>query len=141
MVDPNLLILVANSIHARVLRRGPGLEGLQTCLTVEDGPAHSEARTAPGADQRRDERIHSFVCVLGAHMRELLHQHPDSAVVLAAPSRMLAQLQAELASTGAVRAVAAKDLVKFDDHDVAVRLAAELRHAAGGFAEVRARAD
>ena len=137
MIKPSLLVLVANSAHARVLRRSLGSDDLHTCLTVENGPVHGEARTAPGANQRRDERIHSFVAVLGAHLRELLHQHPASGVVLVAPSRM----QAELASTAAVRAVAAKDLVKFDDHEVALRLAAELRHAAGGFSAVRGAAD
>lgn len=134
MPRPNLLVLVANSVHARVLRRTSASDALHVCLTVENGPVRGEARAAPGADRRRDERVHNFVAVLGAHLRELLRQHPQDGLVLAAPSRMLDQLQAELADTGAVRATAAKDLVKFDAHEVALRLAAELRHADGEFA-------
>jgi protein required for attachment to host cells len=134
MAKPNLLVLVANSARARVLRRSIGSDELHTCLTVENGPARREARTAPGADQRRDERIRNFVEVLGAHLRELLHEHAADGLVLAAPSRMLGPLQADLAGTGAVRAAAAKDLVKFDDHEVTAHLTAELRHADGGFA-------
>jgi hypothetical protein len=134
MAKPHVFVLAANSVHARVLSRSSGSDGLHTLLRVENGPVRGEARTAPRADQRRDERIRNFVAVLGAHLRELLRQHPGHSVVLAAPSRMLALLQAELAATGAVRATAAKDLVKFDDQEVALRLAAELRRAEGGYA-------
>lgn len=133
MAKCNLLVLVANSAHARVLRRTVGASELHTCLTIENGPVRGEARTAPGADERRDERIHAFVAVLGAHLRELLRAHPADGVVLSAPARMLSGLQAELAGTGAVRATAAKDLVKFDDRVVATHLANELRHADGDF--------
>ena len=134
MAKCNLLVLVANSAHARVLRRTAGTSELHTCLTIENGPVRGEARTAQGADERRHERIHTFVAVLGTHLRELLREHPADGVVLSAPGRMLSALQAELAGTGAVRATAAKDLVKFDDYEVAARLADQLRHADGGFA-------
>lgn len=134
MLRAKVLVLVANSVHARVLRRTPGSDGLHTWLTVENGPALAEGRTAPGADRRRAERIHNFAAVLAAHLRELLRQHPDHGLVLAAPPRVLGPLQAELAATGAVRASVAKDLVRLDDHEVAERLAAELRHVDGRFA-------
>jgi len=134
MAKPNLIVLVANSAHARVLRRTLGSDELHTCLTVENGPVRGEAHAAPDADRRRDERIHHFVAVLAAHLRELMHQHPGHGVVLAAPSRMLGPLRAELESTGAVRATAAKDLVKFNDQEVTAHLASELHHADGGFA-------
>jgi hypothetical protein len=134
MTKHSLLVLVANSAHARVLRQGAGSDGLHTCLTIENGPVRGEARSAPHPNERRDERIHQFVAVLGAHLRALLAEHPAYGLVLAAPSRMLAPLKDELAATGALRATAAKDLVKFHDNEVALHLAAELRLADGGFA-------
>jgi hypothetical protein len=134
MAKPHLLVLVANSVNARILRRDPGSGEWRTCLRIENGPVRGEAHSAPGADRRRAERIRHFVTVLAAHLRELLREHPGQGLVLAAPSRMLAPLLAELGATGAVRATTARDLVKFHDHEVVERLAAELHHAEGGFA-------
>jgi hypothetical protein len=50
---------------------------LRTCLTIEDGPAAGECGAAPGGRRRREERLRSFIAVIGAHPRELLREHPE----------------------------------------------------------------
>jgi protein required for attachment to host cells len=135
MTKASLLVLVANGAHARVLRRAAGSSDLHTLLRIEDGPVRGEARAAPDPNRRRDERLHAFIAVLAAHLRELLRQHPSDGLVLAAPPRILAPLRADLAPTGAVRAATTKNLVRLDDREVVAHLADELRHAEGSFAD------
>lgn len=136
MAKINLLVLVANGARARVLRRYEGSDDLHTCMAVDNHPTHGEARTPDGEDRRRDERLHEFAAELATQVRGMLREHPAHALVLAAPARMLGSLQADLATTGAIRATSAKDLLQFDDHEVALHLAAELRDVDGGFAPV-----
>lgn len=132
----NVVVVVANSGRARILRRDHETGHLITHLDLEDGPAvrpiNPHGSTLDERIQRR--RVIAFIEVIVAHLGEMTKAHEVEGVVIAAPQRMLPDLKARAAQATPVLGSVQKDLVKMADHDMTAALQAEILKAEGAAA-------
>ena len=133
MTTRHIAILVANSARARIIMRWPDRPGLHTRLTIEDGPGlHGLGEGDDASDNRvKHKLIVAFIHVITVHLRELAQTHPLDAIVVAAPARMLKDLQAAVATIAPSSVGVGKDYLKLSDQQISVALSSELLQAEG----------
>jgi len=129
----NILLLVANGAHARILRRDAESGELHTVVRLEDGPAARDGH-APYTPDQRSTRSEAYAKVILAQVADVLRQHPAEGVIVSAPAHLMHALHEPLGHLCKVIASTQKDLVKLADHDLKAQLASELNHADLGFA-------
>lgn len=129
----NIAILLANSGHARLLRRDHQTGEFHMIFAVADGPhGRSLGPGRAGDDERvQRRRMHAFLDVIAEHLRHAIQTVPLKGVVVAAPGRILGDLSALIDPICPVLASVQKDLIKANDHELAQLLAHELFQAEG----------
>lgn len=130
----NIAILLANGSHARLLRRDHETGEFRAIAAVDDGPhGRSLGPGRAGDDERvQRRRVHAFLEVIAEHLRHAIQTASLHGVVVAAPTRILGDLNAMIDPICPVLASVQKDLIKANDHELPQLLTRELFQAEGG---------
>ena len=129
----NIAYLIADSAGGRIVVWDRDMGAYHTLQTIHDGPDPALSHRPPspgfekGAEPRRGMDDHdsvrkkvraAFAAVLAEHVRQFASAHPVEGFILAAPTRLLGPLMAELKSGPTILGSLAKDLTGTADHDL-----------------------
>jgi hypothetical protein len=129
----NIAYLIADSVGGRIVVWDRSADAYRTVQTIHDGPDPAQSRRTPspererGSEPRRGLDDHdairkkvraAFAAVLAEHVRQFAAAHALEGFIIAAPSRMLGPLLADLKNGPPILGSLAKDLTGIADHDL-----------------------
>lgn len=133
MQRQRIAYVIADSCHGRIVMWDSGTHDYRTRITLRSDPAaraHPSPKGEAGDHLRRErhplgarialrKRLRSeFAVMLIARIAAFVRVMPIEGIVLAAPARFLAVLEAGLPESPPVVGAVAKDLVKVPDHEL-----------------------